>query len=175
MSNIDTLAYSKAGRIFTGNGISAKIITVVGTSMTGGTLYNPIGSGRKLIMMHAGWSWTTASPSAQSIGLAIGAYSIIIPTSTGVSTSAVQCTDGSGAAGVAKFWDAATLPVAPVACRWFAGANWVTGGSGTFPYMVSDNIDGALSLVPGASLSFCMIGGTGPTGLPSMTWIEADL
>ena len=175
MSNIDTIAYGKAGRIFNGSNISAKIITVVGTAMTGGILYNPVGSGRRLVLLNAGFAWTTVSPSAQAIGLALGSVSIIIPSSTAVTTTSVQATDGSGTAGVAKYYDVATLPVAPVACRWFAGANWFTGGAGPFPYMISDNIDGALSLVPGATLSFCMIGGTGPTGLSSLTWVEADL
>ena len=175
MSNIDTVSYNRAGQIFTGANISAKIITVVGTGMTGAILYNPVGSSKKCIIMTAGFTWTTIPPSAQAIGLALGAASIIIPASTTVVTTSVQAADGSGTVGSAKFFDVATLPVAPVACRWFGGAAWVTGGTGEAPYMMVDKIDGELGLVPGASLSFCMIGGTGPTGLASMSWIEVAM
>jgi hypothetical protein len=174
MSNIDTLSFSKAGKIFTGANISAKLLAVVGTAMTGGILYNPIGSGKKLIILDAGWSWTTVSGAVHSIGLGSGAVSIIVPASTTVATTAVQCADGSGTAGVAKYYDVATLPAANVAVRWFSGANWLTTGTGTHPYKILDNIDGELSVVPGATLSFICVG-TAPVGLSSMTWVEADL
>src|ERR1035437_474391 len=105
MSNIDTVSYNRAGQIFTGANISAKIITVVGTGMTGAILYNPVGSSKKCIIMTAGFTWTTIPPSAQAIGLALGAASIIIPASTTVVTTSVQAADGSGTVGSAKFFD----------------------------------------------------------------------
>ena len=71
MSNIDTVAYLKAGRMFTASNVSAKIITVVGTAMTGLVLYNPLGSNKMLSLMSAGFSLTTALGSISSIGVAI--------------------------------------------------------------------------------------------------------
>lgn len=171
---IDLISYNRLGRVFVGANVSAKIITVVGTAMTGGILYNPVGSGRILVVQDAGFSWTTIPPSAQSIGLAMGAANITIPASTTVATTSVTCANGSGGTGAGKFYDVATLPVAPVAVRWLAGAAWITGGTGEAPYLIIDEINGALAVVPGASLSFCMIGGTGPTGLGHMTWVEVD-
>ena len=42
MSNIDTIAYGRAGQTFVASNVSAKILTVVGTAMTGLVLSNPI-------------------------------------------------------------------------------------------------------------------------------------
>ena len=175
MSNIDTIAYAKAGKIFTAANVSAKILTVVGTAMTGLVLSNPVGSGKRFVFMTAGWSWTTVSPSAQSIGIAIQAFSPTAPSSLTVGGAVVKAADGGPNTSVGLAYDTATLPVAPVAARWFGGAQWVTGGTGQFPYMLVDKIDGELGLYPGAAAAFCMIGGTGPTGLASLSYVEVDL
>ena len=41
--------------------------------------------------------------------------------------------------------------------------------------MMVDKIDGELGLMPGASAAFCMIGGTGPTGMASLSYLEMAL
>ncbi len=176
MSNIDTIAYGKAGQIFTASNVSAKILTVVGTAMTGLIVFNPIGSGKLLSFMTAGFTWGTVPPSAQSIGIAIAPAQPIIPSSLTVGSAVVKSATGSAsAASVAQAWDVATLGVACVAQRWFGGAAWITGGSGEAPYVLVDKIDGELGLAPGAAAAFCMIGGTGPTGMASLSWVEVSL
>jgi len=87
----------------------------------------------------------------------------------------IKSATGSSAGSVAQTWDVATLGVACVTQRWFGGKQWVTGGTAEFPYMMSDKIDGELGLVPGAAACFSMIGGTGPTGMGSFSYIELDL
>lgn len=76
MSSIDTIGYAKAGRIFTASNVSAKIITVVGTAMTGLVLYNPVGSNKMVHLMSAGFTLTTALGSISSIGIAISPATI---------------------------------------------------------------------------------------------------
>jgi hypothetical protein len=175
MSNIDTVAYSRAGRVYTATNVSAKILTVVGTAMTGLILYNPVGSGKLLSFLTAGFSWGTVSPSAQSIGIAISPTTITVPTSNTAGSAIIKSATGASLSSVASAWDTSTLGTACIAARWFGGAQWVTGGTGQFPYMLVDKIDGELGLIPGAAAAFCMIGGTGPTGMASLSYIEVDL
>lgn len=175
MSNIDTIGYAKAGRIFTASNVSAKILTVVGTAMTGLVVYNPTGSNKLLSFMSAGFTWGTVSPSAQAIGIAISPVSIVVPSSLTVGSAVIKSAVGSANTSVAQTWDTATLGVACAAVRWFAGAQWVTGGTGQYPYLITDKIDGELGLLPGAAAAFCMIGGTGPTGMASLSFVEIDL
>jgi hypothetical protein len=175
MSNIDTLGYGRSGRIFTASNVSAKIITVVGTSMTGLILYNPVGSGKYLSFMSAGYALTTALASLSSICIAISPSQPVIPSSNTVGSAVVSSATGSaGAASVAKAWDVSTLGVACVAARWFGGKQWVTGGTAEFVYQMSDKIDGELGLVPGAAACFAGIGGTLPTGMGSISFVEID-
>lgn len=174
MANIDTIAYQKASKMFTASNVSAKILTVVGTAMTGLILMNPPTSNKKLVLMTAGFSWTTVSPSACSIGIAISQPTAAVVSSITVGGAVVRSGDGSARTSIASAADTATLGVACVAQRWFGGAQWVTGGTGQFPYVLVDKIDGELALVPGANAAFCMIGGTGPTGLCSLSYIEVD-
>lgn len=176
MSNIDTIAYARAGRTFTASNVSAKIVTVVGTAMTGLVLYNPIGSNKYLSFMSAGFTLSTALGSISSIGIALAPSQPVIPSSLTVGSAVIKSATGQASTGsVGQTWDVATLGVACVAQRWFAGLNWITGGAGQAPYQFSDKIDGELGLMPGAAAAFCMIGGTGPTGMGSISYVEVDL
>ena len=175
MSNIDTIGYAKAGRIFTASNVSAKIITVVGTAMTGLVIYNPTGSNKMLSFMTAGFTWGTIPPSAQAIGIAIAPVNLAVPSSLTVGSAVIKSSTGGNSASVAQTWDTATLGVACVAQRWFGGAAWITGGAGEAPYVMVDKIDGELGLMPGAVAAFCMIGGTGPTGMASLSYVEIDI
>ena len=175
MSSIDTIGYAKAQRLFTVSNVSAKIITVVGTAMTGLIVYNPVGSAKMLSFLTAGFAWGTVPPSAQAIGIAISPQAIALPSSLTVGSAVVKSATGGQVASVAQAWDTATLGVACVAQRWFGGAAWITGGTGEAPYSMIDRIDGELGLMPGAAAAFCMIGGTGPTGMCSLSFVEVDL
>ena len=175
MSNIDTIAYGKNGQMYTASNVSAKIITVVGTSMTGLILYNPIGSGKYIALMSAGFTLSTALGSISSIGLAISPTQPVIPSSNTVGSAVIKSSCGGPVNSVASAWDVSTLGVACVTQRWFAGLNWITGGSGQAPYQFDTKIDGELGLLPGAAVAFAGIGGTLPTGMGSISYIETSL
>lgn len=175
MSSIDTIGYAKAGRIFTASNVSAKIITVVGTAMTGLILYNPVGSNKLVSLMSAGFTLTTALGSISSIGIAISPATIVVPSSLTVGSAVVKSATGGATTSVCQAWDVATLGAACVTQRWFAGLNWITGGAGQAPYQFDTKIDGELGLMPGAAVCFAGIGGTLPTGMGSFSFIETDI
>ena len=175
MSNIDTIAYARAGKMFTCSNVSAKIVTVVGTVMTGLVLSNPVGSGKYLSFMTAGFSHSTALSSISSIGIAISPVQPTVPASVTAGGAVIKSATGAAGTSVADTYDAATLGVACVVARWMFGDAWITAGTGIFPYTFIDKIDGELGLMPGASAALCMIGGTGPTGMGSISYVEVDI
>lgn len=175
MSSIDTIGYGRAGQMYTASNVSAKIITVVGTAMTGLILYNPIGSQRYVALMSAGFSLTTALGSIASIAVAISPVQPVIPSSNTVGSAVIKSANGGPVNSVCSAWDVSTLGVACVAQRWFAGLNWITGGAGQAPYQFDTKIDGELGLMPGAAACFAGIGGTLPTGMGSISYVELPL
>jgi len=172
MSSVDTIAYGRAGQMYTASNVSAKIITVVGTAMTGLILYNPIGSGKYMALMSAGFTLSTALGSISSIGVAISPSQPVIPSSNTAGSAIIKSAAGGTVNSVGLAWDVSTLGAACVTQRWFAGLNWITGGAGQSPYQFSDKIDGELGLVPGAAACFAGIGGTLPTGMGSISYVE---
>ena len=175
MASLDVAGYNRKGQVFTAANISAKSVIAVTTAMTGVILYNPAGSNKKLVIVDAGWEWTTAPAAVHNIGMALAAPHVTVPSSLTAIGSGVLAADGSGNAGasVARAYDAATLPVAPVIQRWSFGATYGSG-VGESPAMLLDRIDGSLILVPGAVLTFAAVTTTA-VGMGSLTWIEVPV
>lgn len=175
MSSLDVASYNRQGKVFCAANVAAKSVIAVTTSMTGVILYNPAGSGKKFIIVDAGWAWTTVPGAVHNIGMALAAPNVTVPTTLTAIGSGVLAADGSGNAGnsVARAYDAAALPVAPVMQRLSFGAAWGTS-VGVSPHMLQDKIDGALILVPGAVLTFAAVTTTA-VGLGSLTWIEVNV
>lgn len=168
----DVASYNLQGQVFCAANVSAKSVIAVTTAMTGLVLYNPIGSNKKFVIVDAGFVWTTVPGAAHNIGLALAKPNITVPTSLTAVGSGIMAADGSGnsAESLAQCWDAATLPVAPVAVRWFAGATYGSA-VGESPYYINDKVNGALVLVPGAALAFTVVTTTA-VGMCSVTWAE---
>lgn len=174
MSGIDLAGYNRSGQVFTGANVSAKSVIAVTTGMTGLILYNPVASGKKLLLTHAGFAWTTAPAAVHNVGIAIMAQNAAAPTSLTAAGSGIVAADGSPSVGVAKIYDAATLPVAPVAVRWFGGNLYqAASGVGTTiaGYQLVDYIDGGLALVPGAAATLTVVTTTA-VGIGSFSWVE---
>jgi hypothetical protein len=171
MSNLDIASYNRQGKVFNGANVAAKNHIVVGTSETGLGLTNPWGSGKKVIMVDFGFAATSVSTAVTAIGLAVGLPTVLAPTS--FTKISIQGADSSGINGgsVCTLWDAATFVTAPISCRWSFGNLWVTGGAGDHPYQMMDRIEGAIVLVPGASIVTAVLGAT-QAGVASFTWIE---
>lgn len=172
MSNIDRLAYNRNGQLFCAANVAAKSVIAVTTSMTGVILYNPVGSNKTLAILDVGWAWTTAPAAVHNIGIAIMAPNITTPSSLTAIGSGVVSGNGSGnaAGSVARAYDAATLPAAPVIQRICFGAVYGSG-VGESPAMLIDYIDGALMVQPGGAACFAAVTTTA-VGLGSICWIE---
>ena len=172
MSNLDRLAYNRAGQLFTAANVSAKSVVAVSTTATGVILYNPVGNSKTLYIVDAGFAWTTAPAAVHNLGWAIMAPSITAPTGLTAIGSGVQSCQGFGNAGnsVAQAYDAATLPAAPVMRR-IAGGAVYGSGTGESPYSIIDYIDGALAVPPGGAFVFAGVTTT-LAGIGSVTWIE---
>ena len=172
MANIDRLSYNRAGQLFTASNVAAKSVVAVSTTATGVILYNPVGSNKVLAIVDAGWAWTTFPGGVHNIGMAIMAPNVTTPTGLTAIGSGVLSGSGSGnaAGSVARAYDAATLPAAPVMQRISFGAAW--GSSvGVSPHCLIDYIDGALMVQPGGALAFAAVTTTA-IGLGSISWIE---
>lgn len=172
MSNIDRLAYTRNGQMFTAANVAAKSVVAVSTTETGVILYNPVGSNKTLYIVDWGFAWTTVPAAVHNLGL--GVMSPNPTTLTGLTAigSGVMDCRGFGNAGnaVGLAYDAATLPVAPVARRWVGGAAW--GSSvGVSPFLIVDNVDGGIGVPAGAVC--CLIAvTTTAVGMGHITWIE---
>lgn len=172
MSNLDRLAYNRAGQLYMATNIAAQTIVAVSTTATGVILYNPVGSNKTLYIVDAGFAWTTAPAAVHNLGWAQMAPNITTPTGlTGVG-SGVQSGQGFGSAGnsVAQCYTAATLPAAPVMRR-IAGGAVYGSGVGESPYSIIDYIDGAMAVPAGAAWVMAAVT-TSLVGLGSVTWIE---
>ena len=172
MSNIDRLAYNRAGQLFTAANVAAKSVVAVSTTATGVILYNPVGSNKVLAIVDVGWAWTTAPAAVHQICMAIMAPNITAPTGLTAIGSGVLSGNGSGNGGnaAARAYDAATLPAAPVIQRISFGAAYGSG-VGESPSALIDYIDGALMVQPGGALAFAAVTTTA-VGLGSVSWIE---
>lgn len=175
MSSLDIASLNRQGKVFCAANVAAKSVIAVTTSMTGVILYNPAGSQKKLVLIHAGWVWTTAPAAVHNIGIALAAPNVAVPSSLTAIGSGVLAADGSGNAGqsVARAYDAATLPVAPVIVRWSFGATYGSG-VGESPAALIDYIEGAICLVPGAVATFAAVTTTA-VGMGSICWAEVDV
>ena len=175
MSNLDIASYNRQGKVFVAANTSAKSVIAVTTAMTGVILHNPTGSNKKLIIADAAWVWTTVPGAVHNLALALASPNATAPATLTAIGSGVLNADGSGAStiAVARAYDAATLPVAPVAVRWFGGAAWGSSVA-VSPFSIVDHVDGALILVPGATLTFAAVTTTA-VGMGSVTWIEVPV
>ncbi len=170
MATLNVADLNRQGKVFVGANVSAKSVVAVSTTATGLILWNPVGSGKKIVLIDAGFSWTTVPGAVHNLGIAVAPASQVLPTSLTVAGRSATAADGSGNTGAGIVWDAATLPVAPVAVRWFGGAAWGTS-VGVSPYLILDRVDGSIVLVPGAVAVLAALTTTA-VGVGSFTWAE---
>ena len=172
---MDLTSYNRLGQVFVAANVSAKSVIAVTTAMTGVIIYNPAGSTKNVLLIDAGFVWTTAPGAVHNIGIAIAPPNLTAPaTVTAIGSGVLQANStGNSAASITRVYDAATLPVAPVAVRWFGGAAYASA-AGNSPYQVFDHIDGAIMLVPGAVACLTVVTTTA-VGMGSLTWIEVPV
>ena len=174
MASIDIASYNRQGKVFTAANTAAVALTAVATTTTGLVVFNPYGSGKKLIMLDWGFASSVVGTGVGNLGLAVMPANATAVTNT--TPIVVQSADGTGAGlqSVARASSSATLPAAGVAVKWLGGNIWVTGGTGDHPYQWSGRLDGGIILVPGSAIQFTIVT-TVMTGLGSFTWAEVPV
>lgn len=170
-----------AGNVFLASG-QALILTAAGLSLkssTGLNLYNPVGSGKNLVLLEV------IADYALPVAVAQANYTIWLaaclsptqaaPISVGAATSRNALLSG-GAAAVGVAYTQATLPTVPVVVRSLGSICMLTGGTtvASMGFIVNsylkDEVAGAIVIPPGiavavqtsAAMSVCA----------SMTWAE---
>lgn len=167
MATLNVSDLNRQGKVFVGANVSAKSVIAVTTAMTGLILWNPIGSNKKLIIIDWGFVYTTGPTAVTQLGLAVMVSNNTIPTSLTVAGRSAISADGAGNIPSGIVWDAATLPVAPVAVRWADGSC----GTAVTTANTLDRVDGSVILVPGAAVALTTVTTTA-VGMGSITWAE---
>jgi hypothetical protein len=172
MATLNVADLNRQGKVFVAANASAKTVSVVGTAMTGLILFNPIGSGKKAIIVDAGFVYTTAPVANTAVGLATVNQGSVALTGTGVSTlSSTQfAADSASGNGAVQVFDAATV-LAVTAKRWI-GQDLATGSTSNAVFY--DRVDGSLVLAPGTLLAFCSLV-TAAVGAAHITWAEVNV
>lgn len=167
------LEQNRLGNVFTACNQAAATVTLINTSTaTGFILSNPWGSGKKLVLRDANFSYTTVPTATAVLFLAqsIAVSSVAHATTTAVG---IYRADGSGVtlACAGRAYSASTTPNLPVYSRilGYSPTTPATTGALTF----TDQINGAMILVPGSYVQISYIT-TAPVGITSMSWAEVD-
>src|SRR3990167_718167 len=109
MSNLDIASYNRQGKLFYAANTAAVALTAVATTTTGLIVYNPWGSGKKLVMVDWGWASSVVGTGVGNLGIAVMGSSITAVTNTTPIT--VRAGDGSGLIrSVAAASSSVTLP-----------------------------------------------------------------
>lgn len=140
------------GNVYIGsNPAGTPVTTQAGLSATTPalTLYNPVGSGRLLVLQTVMVNLAAAPAAACHFMLAINSPQLAAPSAVTVVTPQNARTD-LVSTGAGQVYRIATLAAAPVAVRYFGQ---VTGAASLTPATLLDHVDGELIIGPGVALS----------------------
>jgi len=129
------------------------------------TLYNPLGSGKNLVIWYAGAVFTVAFATAGAIFVCVGTDVQTAAVTGTLTTTHRNLKLGTTASPTARTLLAATLPVAPVAVA-ILGVG-LTGAINTVPAAppVGRWFDGSLVVIPGANISIQTGVASGASGM----------
>ncbi len=167
MATLNVSDLNRQGKVFVAANAAAGNFIAVASTQTNLNLYNPLGSGVKLILIEVGFSWTTVPGAVHNLGLATFTNGSALP--TGITQIGVSA-DGSAAVPKGQATASIVLSAAPTARRWFGGAAWGSSVS-VNPQILVDRVDGSIILIPGASVSIVGLTTTA-VGVGSFVWAE---
>lgn len=142
--------------------------TALSATQTGFTLYNPLGSGKSLIVEQVTVAVTSAPAGVATIVYAANVNPNAASPATNTALTVRSANLGRPQVGAGIVYSATTLPAAPVVVRSLGGP--VATGSVSSPYM-RDDVNGALVVAPGCCLSLNSLT-TAISAIVSMTWRE---
>tara|TARA_R110000868_G_scaffold75542_1_gene217799 strand:- start:636 stop:1163 length:528 start_codon:yes stop_codon:yes gene_type:complete len=172
--NQDLANYNRLGQVYYACNQAGATVTLINTSTaTGFILSNPWGSGKKLLLSQVNFTYTTV-PTATAIVFLCQSIAVSTTAHTGVTALQVYGADGSGAAtsAVGRAANAATTPNLPVYARALGYSPTTPATTGGLT--VTDQVDGAIALVPGSYAQISYIT-TAPVGITYMSWVEVPV
>lgn len=129
------------------------------------TLYNPLGSGKNLVIWYAGASFTVAFATAGAVFVCVGTDIQTAAVTGTLTTSHRNLKSGTTASPAARTFLAATLPVAPVAVS-ILGVG-LTGAITVVPNSqpLGRWFDGSFILIPGSNMTIQTGVASGASGM----------
>jgi len=167
MSNFDVASYNRLGQLFFACNQANKATTALSTTATGLILYNPWGSGKKLILVDARFAFSAVPTAAGAVMLSMGNTPSAAATPAGTA-DVIWAADGSGVSteSVARVFTIATTNVVNVYVAPLAVASSTTASVG-----MASLPEGGLIVVPGNYVMFSHVT-TVATGIGSFVWAE---
>ena len=167
------LEQARLGNMYSACNQAGATVTLINTSTTTGfVLSNPWGSGKKLVLKQVNFSYTTVPTATAVLFTCLSIAPSMVAHAT-VTALGVYNVDGSGAStvSVARAYSVSTTPNLPVYSRilGYSPTTPATTGGLTF----TDNMNGAIILVPGAYMQISYIT-TAPVGITYACWAEVD-
>jgi hypothetical protein len=160
------------GNVFLGSDLGGTAVTTqAGLSATTPalTLYNPIGSGKNLVLLSATADFTAAPAAACGLMLAYNLASAAAPTMTTAAT-VTNALLGNTSVGVASCARVSTLAAAPLFLRAMGGT---TGAAAIGGVQIIDHIDGEIIVGPGVAVSIQAT--SAGAIIASITWEEVSI
>ena len=171
MSSLDLINYTRAGQAYWCSNQTAKATTALSTTNTGLILYNPWGSGKRLIIYNASWVFTTLPTGIGGVFVTLGNSSSAGATPAGTADT-IWNADGSGVAvnSAARVFTVATTLVVNVYAyplSMVATGTTVAMQQPAFP-------QAGIAVAPGnyASINHFT---TVATGIGSFNWVEVPV
>lgn len=141
------------GNVYIGSDLAGTAVTTVaGLSLNNPalTLYNPVGSGKNLVLLEDGIVVTAAPAAATAFFLAYNINTSTVPITTTLANVVNAYLTGIIATPAGQCYRAAQLPGNPIAFRYLG---MITGASALTPAVLMDNVDGKVIIPPGGMIS----------------------
>ena len=169
MSNLDVASYVRLGKMFFACNQANKATTALSTTATGLILYNPWGSGKKLLLADARFAFSAVPTAAGAVMLSMGNTPSAAATPAGTADT-IWNADGSGVTteSVARVFTIATTNVVNVYVMPLTVASSTTASTA-----VADLPEGGIIVVPGNYVMFSHVT-TVATGIGSFLWTELN-
>lgn len=147
--------------------------TAIGTTAAA-ALYNPAGSGKLVVLLQTSLGYVSGTLGAGLISYCVNT-NLVAAAVTGTAMAHRNALVGATASAAASALTTATLPAAPQPVRTLCSLGASLASTAVQPWQVLDDVDGALILKPGATVSLQGTTAAGSTPLVCISWMWAEL
>lgn len=140
-------------------------------------LYNPRGSGKRLVIQRVVASYISGSLGAGTLFYCVNTNTYAAAPTGGSSLTPVNLDIGSNLPCVAVANTGGTLPATPTVLRPFCSLTALTASTAVAPFQTEEEVDGEIVLEPGTALSLQAVAASGSTPLIAIavSWEEVPI